>query len=62
MYFKQEKMIFILSGKILKWADQFTYLYSNISSTESNVNIHQAKEVECYWQVIEQVFEISPIR
>ena len=38
-----EKELPTLSGKSLKLVDQFTYLGSNISLTESDVNIHQAK-------------------
>ena len=39
MYFKQEEAISYLSFKPLKLVDQFQYLGSNISSTESDVNI-----------------------
>ena len=39
--FKQEGAT--LSGKHLKLVNQFTYLSSNISSTESDINIHEAK-------------------
>ena len=39
MYFKQEGALSTLSGKPLKLVDQLTYLGSNISSTESNINI-----------------------
>ena len=38
MCIKQKGTISTLSGKPLKLVDQFTYLSSNISSTESNVN------------------------
>ena len=34
--FQQEEAIVTLPGKLLKLVDQFTYLCSNISSTESN--------------------------
>ena len=37
--FKQKGAIFILSSKPLELVDQFTYLGSNISSTESNVSL-----------------------
>ena len=37
--------------KPLKLVDQFRYLGSNISSTESNVNIC----IDCSWQVITQI-------
>ena len=43
MCFKQKGAISTLSGKPLKLEDQFTYLGTNISSTESDVNIHLAK-------------------
>ena len=39
MSFKQEGAILTLSGKPLRFVDQFTYLCSNISLTENNVNI-----------------------
>ena len=43
MHFKQEGAISILSGNTMKLVDQFTYLGSNISSTESNVSIYIGK-------------------
>ena len=43
MYFKQEQAISILSGKPLKLVDKFTFIGSNISSTESDVNIRLRK-------------------
>ena len=39
MCFKQRGTISTLSGKLLKLVDQITYLSSNISSTENDVNI-----------------------
>ena len=42
MYFKQKRTIFTLSDKPVKLENQFSYLGSNILSTESDVNIHQA--------------------
>ena len=39
MCFKQEGTMFILRGKPRKFIDQFAYLGTNISSTESNTNI-----------------------
>ena len=39
MYFKQHRIISTLSGKSLKLRDQFTYLGSNITSTENYINI-----------------------
>ena len=41
--FKQNGAICTLSGKPLKLIDQFTYLGSNISSAESDVNIRIVK-------------------
>ena len=41
--FKQEEAISTLSGKTIKLRDKFTCLSSNISSTESDDNIHLAK-------------------
>ena len=43
MVLKQEGAISTLIGKPLKFVDQFTYLDSNISSTEIDVRIHLAK-------------------
>ena len=43
MRFKQDGTISTRSGKFLKLVDQFTYLNSNISSTESGANIFLAK-------------------
>ena len=42
MYFKQG-VIFTLRCRLLELIDKFTYLGSNISSTERDVNIHRAK-------------------
>ena len=41
--FKQKGIISTQSGKLLKSLDQFTYIGSNISSTESDVNICMTK-------------------
>ena len=41
--FKRERTIFILSGKPLKLVDQFPYVSSSISSTESDVNVRLTK-------------------
>ena len=43
MCFKQKGAISTLSGESLKLVDKFTYLDSNISSTENGVNIRSAK-------------------
>ena len=43
MRLKQERALSTLIGKPLKLVNQCTYLDSNISSTESNVNIHLLK-------------------
>ena len=40
--FKQDCAISSFHGKLLKSVDQFTYLNSNISSTESNLNISKS--------------------
>ena len=40
MCFKKEEAISTLSGKPLKLVNKFLYLGSNISSTESDFNIH----------------------
>ena len=41
MCFKQDGVISTLNEKPLKINDQFTYFGSNISSTESSVNIRK---------------------
>ena len=43
MCFKQEGAIFTLGGTPLKLVDQCTYLASNMSSTESDVNLFLVK-------------------
>ena len=48
---KTKKIISTLSGKPLKLVDQFTYLGSNISSTESYVYIRQVK----VWNAIDRL-------
>ena len=48
MCFKQKGAISTQNDKPLKFIDQFTYLGSNISSTESDVNIRLEKA----WNVI----------
>ena len=48
MHFKQEDAIFTLNGKLLKSVNHFTYLGSNISSTDSDVNIR----IEKAWAAI----------
>ena len=48
MCFNQDGAISSSNEKPLKSTDQFIYLGSNISSTESDVNIHVSK-TECYW-------------
>ena len=49
--FKQEGAISSLRGKPLKLVEQFPYLGDNISSTESNVNMHLAK----VWTAIDRL-------
>ena len=46
---KQDGAISTLNRKLLKLDDHFTYLVSNISSTESDVNISKA------WTVIDRL-------
>ena len=61
MYFKQKEATFTLRGKLLKLVDRFTYLGSNISSTESEINIRLAKA----WKAIDRLTHgnlISPIK
>ena len=43
MCLKQKRAISTLSGRPLKLVDQFTYLGSNISSTEMDDHIHLPK-------------------
>ena len=43
--------MFTLSGKLLKFVDQFKHLSSNISSTENGVNIHIRKA----WTAIDRL-------
>ena len=43
MHFNQYDAISLLNGCSLKLVDQFVYSNNNISSTESNVNIHIVK-------------------
>ena len=41
--FKQLEVISALRGKLLKLVDKFTYLRSNISSTERDINMNLSK-------------------
>ena len=43
MCFKQKRAISTFSGELVRFVDKFTYLGSNILSTEKDVNIRQAK-------------------
>ena len=54
MCFKRDGAISTLNGKFLKLVDHFTYLGSNILSTESNVNI---RIVEA-WTAIDRLWII----
>ena len=54
MCFKQKGSIFTLSGKSLKLVNKFTYLGSNIPSTESYLNIHVGKA----WSTINRLLII----
>ena len=49
--FKQKGAISILNGKPQGLVDQFTYFSSNISSTESDMNIHLVK----MWNAIDRL-------
>ena len=51
MCFDQDGFISLLNGKPLKFVDQFTYLSSNISSAESDVNICISKA----WTAVEKL-------
>ena len=42
-FFNQYNAITLLNGKLLKFVDYITFLSSNISSTESDVNISIGK-------------------
>ena len=44
MGLKREEAISILSGEPLKFIDKFQYLSSNISSTETDVDIRLTKD------------------
>ena len=52
--FNQDGAISLLNGKPLKLVDKFIYLGSNISSAESNVNIHISKA----WTAIDRLMNI----
>ena len=51
MCFKWEGTISTLSGRSLKLVDKFKYFGSNVSSTESDINIYPVKA----WTAIVQV-------
>ena len=53
--FNQDGALFSLNGKLLKLQDQFIYLSSNISSTESVVNICVIQE----WTAINRLTTIQ---
>ena len=55
--FKQEGAISTLSGEHLKLLDKFVYLSSNVSSTESDVNICLAK----VWTAINRLMIIGSL-
>ena len=55
MYFKREKLTATRSGESLELIDKFTYLGSNISSTESDVSIRLVKA----WTAIDRLSIIS---
>ena len=51
MFFNQERDISTLNGGSLKLVDKFTYLSSNISSTESDIKMCLAK----VWAAIDRL-------
>ena len=54
--FDQEGATSPLTGnKPLKLIDQFTYLSSNISSTEGGVNMLKKEGMNCYWKVVDHM-------
>ena len=50
--FKQDEAISILNDKSLKFLDKFTYLGSNISSTEIDIKIRMRNGMNYYRQYI----------
>ena len=58
--FKQDGAISTLSTRPLKFVDQFTYLSTNISSTESNINICSGKaQAAIDWQGVDHMGKIK---
>ena len=53
--FKRDQVISIPSSKLLMIVDEFAYIRSNISSTESNINIRLTK----LWNAIEKLLIIQ---
>ena len=66
MHFKQKVPISTLCSKPIKLVDQFTYLGSDISSTESDISSIESdvKGAECYEKIIDhmQVWSIRSIK
>ena len=54
MCFKQDSAISRLNGKPMKLVNHFTYLVSNISSTEGNINIDIGK----VWTAVDRLWSI----
>ena len=54
MYYNQDGAVSSLNRKPVKLVDQFIYLSSSISSTESNINIHIGK----VWTAIDQLLRL----
>ena len=54
MHFNQDSAISLSNGKLLKLVDPFTYLSSNISSTESAVKLYVGK----VWTAIDRLVPI----
>ena len=55
MFFYQDAAASTLSCKPLNLVDQWTYRGNNISSTESDVNIHIGEGVDRYWPAFDHM-------
>ena len=49
--FHKDGTVPLLNGKALKLVDLFTYLGSNISSTESDVSIHKGRQANGHMKI-----------
>ena len=54
MYFNQKGDISTVNGGSMKLVDKFKYLGNSVSSTENDVNMHQAKA----WTAIDKLWPI----